>query len=116
MPGFYSGGGFQTLQRVCHEHVGQDLDGDVAIEPRVPRLIDLAHAAGAEGGDDLVRAEASAGNEGQTLAVDYTVGAPPDGVRPSLRRNEPFQLLVPVLAQTQEWRAESVLPTDFTLG
>jgi hypothetical protein len=39
----------------------QNLDGDVAIEPRVPRPIDLAHAAGPEGGKNLVRAEADAG-------------------------------------------------------
>ena len=38
--------------------LGQDLDRDVAIELRVARAIHLAHAAGAEGGEDLVRAEA----------------------------------------------------------
>ena len=41
--------------------LGQDLDRDRAIEPRVARLVDLAHAARAEGGEDLVRAEAGAG-------------------------------------------------------
>ena len=35
---------------------GQNLDGDVAAEPRVARAIDLAHPAGAERRDDLVRA------------------------------------------------------------
>ena len=35
---------------VRREGFGQDLDGDVAIEPRVARAVDLAHAAGAEGG------------------------------------------------------------------
>ena len=39
---------------------GQDLDRDDAIEPRVAGLVDLAHAAGAEGGEDFVRAEADA--------------------------------------------------------
>ena len=41
--------------------LGQDLDGDVAIEPRVAGAIDLAHAACPQGGEDLVRAEADAG-------------------------------------------------------
>jgi hypothetical protein len=36
---------------------GQDFDGDVAAEARVPRAIDLAHASGANCGDDLVRTE-----------------------------------------------------------
>ena len=43
------------------ERLGQDLDRDVAIQLRVARAIDLAHAAGAERGQDLVRAEAGAG-------------------------------------------------------
>ena len=41
--------------------VGQDLDRDVAVEARVARAVDLAHAAGAEGGEDLVGAEAGSG-------------------------------------------------------
>ena len=47
----------------------QDLDCDIAIEARVPRPVDLAHAAGADGGEDFVRAETSAGSEGQV--ADY---------------------------------------------
>ena len=39
------------------ERLGQDLDRDVATELRVARAIDLAHAAGPEGGEDLVRAD-----------------------------------------------------------
>src|SRR5216110_1747018 len=39
----------------------QDLDRDGAIEPRIARAIDLAHAAGSERRDDLVRPEAYAG-------------------------------------------------------
>ena len=42
----------------------QDLDRDGAVEPRVARLVDLAHAAGAERRDDLVGAEARAGLDG----------------------------------------------------
>src|SRR5204863_7742647 len=47
--------------------IGQDLDRHVAIELRVARAIDLAHAAGAEWGDDFVRADARAGSEGHWL-------------------------------------------------
>ena len=39
----------------------QDLDRDLAPEPRVARAVHLAHAAGAERRDDLVGAEARAG-------------------------------------------------------
>ena len=45
------------------EELGQDLQRDVAIELRVARAIDLAHAACAEGRDDLVGAEARAGGQ-----------------------------------------------------
>src|SRR5262245_8332421 len=38
----------------------QQLDRDLAFESRVARPIDFAHAAGADAGDDLVRAEPSA--------------------------------------------------------
>ena len=34
---------------------------DVTFELRVPRAVDLAHAAGAQGREDFVRAEADAG-------------------------------------------------------
>jgi hypothetical protein len=40
---------------------GQNLDGDVASEPRIARAIDFAHAARSDGGKDLVRSEAGAG-------------------------------------------------------
>ena len=43
------------------ERLGQDLDRDVAIQLRVACAVDLAHAARAERGQDLVRAEACAG-------------------------------------------------------
>ena len=43
--------------RIGGERGGQHLDGDRAVEPRVARAIDLAHPAGAEGRQDLVRAE-----------------------------------------------------------
>ena len=42
---------------VLRKRFGQDLDGDDTSEPRVFRPVDLAHPAGAEGRQDLVRAE-----------------------------------------------------------
>jgi hypothetical protein len=47
--------------RVGRQRLREDLDGNDAIEPRVTGAIDLAHAAGPEGGENLVRAEADAG-------------------------------------------------------
>ena len=41
----------------------EDLDRDRALEPRVLRLVDLAHPARADRRDDLVGAEAGAGSE-----------------------------------------------------
>ena len=49
--------------RVVGEVLRQHLDRDVALEARVARAVDLAHAAGAERRQDLVRAEAVAGRE-----------------------------------------------------
>ena len=47
--------------RIGDEDVRQDLDRDVAIELRIAGAIDLAHSAGAERAEDLVRTEARAG-------------------------------------------------------
>ena len=49
--------------------LGEDLDGDRAIEARVMRFVDLAHPAGANGGDDLVGAEARTGADGHDLTA-----------------------------------------------
>ena len=57
---------------IAGEGLGQDLDRDVAIQLRVARAIHLAHAAGPEGREDFVGAEASAGEEGQALAAHCT--------------------------------------------
>ena len=46
------------------ELLRRDFDGDVAIEPRIAGLPYLAHAAFAEGRDDLIGAEAVCGGEG----------------------------------------------------
>ena len=49
--------------RVSRESVGEDLEGDDAIQPRVAGFVDLAHATGTERGEDFVRAETTAGSE-----------------------------------------------------
>ena len=58
---------------VARERVGQDFDRDVAIELRIARAIHLAHAAGTNGGEDFVRAEADAGGRGWTHFVSSAV-------------------------------------------
>ena len=47
---------------IAGERVRQDLDRDVAIQLRVARAVDLAHAAFADRRDDFVDAEAGAGS------------------------------------------------------
>ena len=46
--------------RVIRDGLGEDLDRNVAPEPRVACTLHLTHAAGAERRDDLVGAEAGA--------------------------------------------------------
>ena len=43
--------------RIVGERRRQDLDGDVAVEPRIAGAIDLAHAARADGAEHLVRSK-----------------------------------------------------------
>ena len=47
--------------RIRREVRRQDLDRDGAIEPRVTRLVNLAHPTGADKREDLVGAEPDAG-------------------------------------------------------
>jgi hypothetical protein len=47
--------------RIAGEGVRQDLQRDLAIQLGIARAVHLAHAAGPEGGENLVRAEAGAG-------------------------------------------------------
>ena len=57
---------------ILRERSGEHLDRHIAIETRVLRLVDFAHAAGTEGGDDLVGTDAVAGVQcqvGQTAAI-----------------------------------------------
>jgi hypothetical protein len=50
---------------------GQDLDGDLALQLRVGRAIDLAHPTSADLRGDLIRPETGTGRKRQ-IAVDYT--------------------------------------------
>ncbi len=52
------------LQRgIAGDVLGQDFDGDRAVEAGIAGFVDLAHAASAEGGDDLIRTKPNAGGE-----------------------------------------------------
>ena len=55
--------------RIVGDGGQQYLDCDVAIQLRVARAVDLAHAARANGRNDFVGAKARAGGEGQALIV-----------------------------------------------
>ena len=55
----------------------QHLQRHVAAQPRVASAIDLTHAAGAEQGDDLVRAEPGAAGESHACRADYRAARPP---------------------------------------
>jgi hypothetical protein len=46
---------------VVDERVGQDFQRDIAIQLRIAGAIDLTHAAGSDGGEDLVWSEPGAG-------------------------------------------------------
>lgn len=61
-------GSFATEPRqtfgVGSEDVGEYLQRDVAIEPRIAGTIDLTHTSGTEGASDLVRSDAGTDLEG----------------------------------------------------
>ena len=65
--------------RVAGERVGQDLDRHLALQIRVGGLIDLAHAAGADRGGDLIRSKTRSGWR------DIEAIAPTQPQTPSLR-------------------------------
>ena len=67
--------------RIGRERAREHLDGNRAIEPRVARAIDLAHAAGADRGDDLVRTKACAGLERHEGHCSLTCTRPPSGAK-----------------------------------
>ena len=49
--------------RIGRERLGDQLDRDVAPEAWIARAVDLAHAAGAEPADDLIRTDAGTGRD-----------------------------------------------------
>ena len=51
---------------VCRERRGYDLEGDVAVETGVSRLVDLAHPPRAERREDFVRTDTAASGERHT--------------------------------------------------
>ena len=61
---------------IVREGLGQHLDRDVAIQPRIARAIDLAHAARAEQRQDFICAETSAGREGHVWVARIIASAP----------------------------------------
>ncbi len=62
--------------RILRERRRQNLDRDVAPEPRVARPVDLSHAARAERREDLVRTEAGAGRN-RHADNEFFMNAPP---------------------------------------
>jgi hypothetical protein len=58
---------------ISGETRGQEFQRDVAIQLRVARAVHLAHAACAEGREDLVGAEASAGNKGHQVSDELVL-------------------------------------------
>jgi hypothetical protein len=63
-----------TSSRVGGESSREDLDRDDALKTCIERAVHLAHAAGAEGGLDLVRAEVIARGESHRGDADYSGG------------------------------------------
>ena len=63
------------------EFGGRLLDGDEPVQPRVARLVDLAHSAGADRFEDVVRAEPRARLQGHRGGI-----LPCDPHRPDLTR------------------------------
>ena len=57
--------------------IGQDLDRDVATQPRVARAVDVAHAARANQRDDFIGAEPRAGGEGHGATLILRVAPGP---------------------------------------
>ena len=64
---------------VVRKRIRQDLQRDIAIELGVARAIDLAHAAGPKGREDLVGTKAITGGQAHREWPDYTVELRGDG-------------------------------------
>src|SRR5262249_47256237 len=78
----------------------QDLHGDVALQPRVPGLVNLAHRARADRGKDLVGTQLRAGRERHVYP--YPLRSPEicgDCMPPGESSDRPEELLAPVLVE-----------------
>ena len=78
----------------------QDLDRDVAREPRVARPVHLAHAARAEGPDDLVGGEPRPGGQGHREGRSPMV----ERVDPMRRRTRSFSRAGPTVTTSRSAR------------
>ena len=64
---------------IAHEGLGQHLDRDIAIQPRIARAIHLAHTARAEQRQDFICAETSCRAPGTCVSgANYSVSAAQD--------------------------------------
>src|SRR5207344_2330854 len=71
--------------RVARHARRQHLQGDEAVQAGVARLVDLAHAAGAQRRDDFIRTESIAGRH-RALLYSRTDGFRHDAVTPPRRK------------------------------
>jgi hypothetical protein len=69
--------------RVSRERLGEDFDGDVAIEPRVARPIHFAHPASPDSGENLVRTEARASGQWHESSLILVVARRPAKDKPA---------------------------------
>jgi hypothetical protein len=67
--------------RITGKVLGQDFNGDRALEARVLGAIDLAHSSGTESGQNLVAAETRAGGKSHGLVVTALIAQPANRAR-----------------------------------
>ena len=60
---------------VAGDFTGEDFDGNCAVETSIPSFVDLAHAAGAERADHLIRTEPGARFEGHARLEPFDFDA-----------------------------------------
>ena len=49
--------------RILRKVFGQDLDGDIALQPGIPRTVHLPHPTRAKGREDFIRSQAGSGSK-----------------------------------------------------
>jgi len=70
---------------VPRERVGQNLDGDVALQPRIARAINLTRTAGAKGTDNFIGTDSRTGRQRHVLRAAISFRLPP-GQLPAIIR------------------------------